>query len=723
MLDMETMSARLALDLDHDAIRLLSHQTDGWVVEGVAELDSADLTQKIAGLHQRAEDLGGPDPAVLLVLPRSQVLYVAFDGVEDPESEIAERLDGQTPYDLHEITWDHATVDGHTLVAAVALETIDEALAFASASRFRVVGVTSEPPEGEFPRLPVFQGGRAETAERPLLLEPAEPPERAAVAFSEQRDVEYTPARAPITAAAAMRTRNASAALADRTRAFLSFVPKPLLGAVAVGGAVIVAAALWPERDPDPFTKRNVDLSFAALPAASMQGLTPPDAGRAPMSLAGLEPVTVLRDPPAIVVPIIVGASRIKADYSADTPVEEAFERIAAVPALYGETLLPAPEAGRPAVFARPEFPQAEAPGTSRFARADTPAPLAPPPAVTTGPTVAAVAPREIPRLAGSLPTAAAMPAPPEAAAPVDPPALVATAPAPAASPSEGQSPAAPPAPSDSEPGPPVGFASLPPVSRLVVPLPDASMALLPPAADERFEIGPDGFVVATPEGTETPDGAIAIAGAPPLVAPPRPGTAVESEVTTGTIVVDEPAETAPVAAIAAARVNPNPGLVSFPPRPRPAMAAAGPIVAALPALQVPDDLIAEALAAPEDAAPAEPVLTISLVPRPRPDRPAPAVQTATAASAAPAAPRIPSRASVAREATIENVLALNRLNLIGVYGSASDRRALVRLPTGRFVKLKVGDRLDGGQVAQIGPDRLLYQKGSRTLALEMPNT
>ena len=58
--------------------------------------------------------------------------------------------------------------------------------------------------------------------------------------------------------------------------------------------------------------------------------------------------------------------------------------------------------------------------------------------------------------------------------------------------------------------------------------------------------------------------------------------------------------------------------------------------------------------------------------------------------------------------------LALNRLNLIGVYGSATVPSRARALPTGRFVKLKVGDRLDGGQVAQIGPDRLLYQKGSR---------
>ena len=36
---------------------------------------------------------------------------------------------------------------------------------------------------------------------------------------------------------------------------------------------------------------------------------------------------------------------------------------------------------------------------------------------------------------------------------------------------------------------------------------------------------------------------------------------------------------------------------------------------------------------------------------------------------------------------------------MIGVFGSSSDRRALVRTSGGRFVRVKVGDRLDGGKV------------------------
>ena len=731
MLDVGKMSAQLALDLDHDAIRLLSRQSDGWVVEGIAELDSADLTQKIAGLRQRAEDLAGPDPAVLLVLPRSQVLYVSFDELEDPESEIPRRLDGLTPYQLSEMTWDHVSADGRTDVAAVALETIDEALAFATSSRFRVVGLTSEPPEGEFPRLPVFQRLPAflRTGEvaRPLLLEPAEPPERAAVAFSEQREASYTPARVPFSVAAAARAKRATAGLPDRAREILSLIPKPLLGAIAVGTAVILGTTFWPQGDPDPFTKRNVDLSFSELPSDSVEGLAPPDAQPAPAFLSGLDPVTVLRDPPVIVVPVVIGASGVEADYRAVLTAEGAFERFAALPALYGETRLPAAQAVRPSVLVRPDFPAAEAPARSRVSRADAPAPLAPPPAATPAPTIAAVAASGISRLPGSLPAETGVPAPPAAATPLDRPRTVVEAPAETVAPPAEPPSAAPVIPPYPDPEAPADFASLPPQSGLAASPPDAAMARLPPADGESFELGPDGFVVATPEGAETPGGALAIAGAPPLVAPPRPGTG-ESEAATEQADGNETAEaatdeTAPLDPAGVTPANPNPELAAFRPRPRPAVAVADAGPSTEPAAQVPDALIAESLAPPEAAEPTEPVLTVSLVPRPRPDRPAVRTATATATRAAPAAPRIPSRANVAREATIEDALPLGSLNLIGVYGSANNRRALVRLPTGRFVKLKVGDRLDGGQVAQIGSDRLLYQKGSRTLALEMPNT
>jgi hypothetical protein len=84
-------------------------------------------------------------------------------------------------------------------------------------------------------------------------------------------------------------------------------------------------------------------------------------------------------------------------------------------------------------------------------------------------------------------------------------------------------------------------------------------------------------------------------------------------------------------------------------------------------------------------------------------------------------APKIPTTASVARQATIDNALNLRKLNLIGVYGTPANRRALVRLPSGRYKKLKIGDRIDGGKVIAISDSELRYEKKGRNLTLKMP--
>ncbi len=87
------------------------------------------------------------------------------------------------------------------------------------------------------------------------------------------------------------------------------------------------------------------------------------------------------------------------------------------------------------------------------------------------------------------------------------------------------------------------------------------------------------------------------------------------------------------------------------------------------------------------------------------------------------AAPSLPTHANVAKQATFRNAINLSRLNLIGVYGSASNRYALVRQPNGRYVKVSVGDRVDGGKVAAISDRELSYVKNGRTVTLEMPKT
>ena len=108
-----------------------------------------------------------------------------------------------------------------------------------------------------------------------------------------------------------------------------------------------------------------------------------------------------------------------------------------------------------------------------------------------------------------------------------------------------------------------------------------------------------------------------------------------------------------------------------------------------------------------------------------RAERAAPQRETRVASAAAVAprtvSPKIPSKASVARQATVKNAINLRKVNLIGVYGKPSNRRALVRMGNGRYKKVVVGDRIDGGRVSAIGDGELRYTKGGRAVVLKIP--
>lgn len=84
------------------------------------------------------------------------------------------------------------------------------------------------------------------------------------------------------------------------------------------------------------------------------------------------------------------------------------------------------------------------------------------------------------------------------------------------------------------------------------------------------------------------------------------------------------------------------------------------------------------------------------------------------------AAPDIPSSASVARQATETDAINLGEVNLIGVFGTPGDRRALVRLSGGRVVRVSVGDRLDGGTISAIGETELRYSSGGSNRVLRI---
>ncbi|MFW8634329.1 hypothetical protein [Cribrihabitans pelagius] len=249
-----------------------------------------------------------------------------------------------------------------------------------------------------------------------------------------------------------------------------------------------------------------------------------------------------------------------------------------------------------------------------------------------------------------------------------------------------------------------------------------------PAAPGSTFELDARGLVKATPEGALNPDGIRVYLGRPKVVPPrtpdrPDPASEAAAETAARDLVLSQkrprarPADLAETAERAQLGGFSRAELATLRPRPRPASLK--------PANE--DRLPATAQAVRSSPVPrARPANFANLVDRARRNaaNAASTVQAAAvpAAAAAPA-PRIPSSASVARRATTGNAINLRKLNLIGVYGTPSDRRALVRLPSGRYKKVKVGDRIDGGRVIAIGESQLQYQKSGRNRTLEMPNS
>jgi len=177
-----------------------------------------------------------------------------------------------------------------------------------------------------------------------------------------------------------------------------------------------------------------------------------------------------------------------------------------------------------------------------------------------------------------------------------------------------------------------------------------------------------------------------------------------------------------------AAQANPYAVAISLrpPARPRDLSRAVEAAVASIarPPVAEPEEQVVAA-AAPQPRAAAAP----GAIPREEPAKPAPAAKPKKEVpqdeidepEVVTAAPDLPTRANVAKQATFRNAINLSRINLIGVYGSSSNRHALVRQPNGRYIKVAVGDRVDGGKVASISERELRYVKNGRTVTLAMP--
>ncbi len=309
-------------------------------------------------------------------------------------------------------------------------------------------------------------------------------------------------------------------------------------------------------------------------------------------------------------------------------------------------------------------------------------------------------------------------------------------------------------------------------------PLPAAQPA--PPPFGTVYQFNPDGSILATPEGIITPEGVLLKAGRPAIVPKPRsPAIAPVAAAPEAPVVFADPAlagkepkqrpaglappvvedqgaltpSLAPQAGtrIASLRPQARPGQVlAAGDAAREASAAATLSASASLAVAQAADVGVSPLAIAISRKPAprprdmsravDAALQVAMrqpvpAPEPEPEVVAQAPKAAKAAIQAPAAPeddgepevaasskkKTPLRTTVAKQATFKNAISLSKTSLIGLYGTSSKRYALVRQSNGKYKKLRVGDRIDGGTVAAITANELRYQKGGRLLVLSMP--
>jgi hypothetical protein len=61
------------------------------------------------------------------------------------------------------------------------------------------------------------------------------------------------------------------------------------------------------------------------------------------------------------------------------------------------------------------------------------------------------------------------------------------------------------------------------------------------------------------------------------------------------------------------------------------------------------------------------------------------------------------------------------KLVLVGIFGSASDPHALLQLPNGSMQRVRTGDRVQGVQVAAVGPEGVRLRGSGQDALLRMP--
>jgi hypothetical protein len=761
------MSNMWGFDLDMTAVRLMRRDNGNWQEVAAEKIEGADIEQRLMALADRVES----DAPVELFLPRDQILYsdIEISSEDNAQADIEAALDGATPYVLDDLDLDWEMTGPTTArVAAIALETLDEAVAFAEVRGIKVGGFSSLAEPDDFPRFPNFTGHNIFLEEDTEDEEPAAP-----VAFTSAR-VESKPR--PDAGTLTPVAPEAEPVVTVENDAPVMTIKAPATAPLDPGRPM--AGPSTPPRVRTDIASRVVSQQAASLTPPAVKVRSGPAAWKIGAVFAAVFVLTV-------------GVATLVWQYlplgpgSNDIPVSEDTGAVIAAP----ET--------PPSDTERPEVDVALAPATPEIETSqetvptpepdvaqvsDLPLPVANIDVVLPKSPIADTAPQlttlssvdlvALPELKAAVGTGERLPFV-DLGLPAEPaPTAIANILTVGPDLSSGPTDAAEDLTRNIylgaiDPGE-LSFdaIALPRVSSFSASaLPETGLPPLAIPDQTEPEVALDDNQPLVEEeavaSLDAPETAIETPLAEPEVAAPlaTPDVPETEQQATG---LPRPTELASNLTDRAPRARPTEfvaqierqqfggrtraELAGYRPPPRPASAqalaedateraatelaiAASPLPRSRP--QDFDAIVAVAIVQSQASRVTAsldyqtPNTNAAIEAALQPDAEV-AAAPARAPAPAPAravAPRvsIPSSASVSRQATVENAIRLNRVNLVGVYGSPADRRALIRLPSGRFVKVKVGDQVDGGTVAQITDDELLYQKGRRTLSLSIP--
>lgn len=722
------MKPDFALSLSFDGIVLLQRAFPGWARIGEVALDDEDLPGALRALRDKATAPGNePGSGALLcklVVPNDQVRYFRIDAPQQPGSDISDqvrrKLTGATPYGLDDLAYDWSETEGRILIAAVARETLREAEAFAVEHRFDPVSFVALPEAGSFAGEPFFgqtehaagilgpeQSVARDTAPIRVIGHPAgSTPEATAPVSAE-----------PVTGFAEPAATFTPASRAERSAPEIKEPPAPIsvpISAPAQSQATFTS--MRAQRDPTPETGPRLDgVKRQAPPVHAMDDAIAQDAPADPegeetgMAIFGAREDKAIGGKPrylgivlTLLLLLFMAAVALWASLFLDDETTWFFG-----------------DRSAPDIAALPPRPDHEITAINDVVAPAAMSDLAAPPAGA--PPHHSETIREDVARARYAATGIWMT-----------PAVMQNAPMPGALENFHQA-----------------SIDTPVTIKDAVALP----AVLELAADTPIAAP---VIPARSEGTLSPKGVMIFSGRPPSTPPALPERLRTTKPPGATS--PQPAAEPPLAAL---RPKSRPGT---PPEQKNPDEISGParneLAVLRPKARPASQLQPPAEPAPQDNAQTQPqpfidldavnkavteavqteppakvekalpqAVASSLKPNTRPKnlnaRVEQKVQPKTTKLAVSPSqkmtPIVPTARSVAKQATQRNALKLRSVNLIGVYGSAKNRRALVRMSNGRYRKVKVGDRLDGGKVMAIGASELRYHKSGRNVILKMP--